>query len=100
MKDRHEVLLTGDESGAVSNLAVWDAGTGTCLHQYKGGTTSPATVTLAAQPDWVLSAPPGKPLLNAWQVTYERHCESERKYFALVSVASLILWFYSFPPGR
>lgn len=62
MKDKYEVLVSSDTSGA---LGVWDPSTGNCLHQYKGGVTRANTLTWIKQ-DWLLSAPPDKPLLNVW----------------------------------
>jgi len=63
MKDKHEVLLSSDNTG---NITVWDAVTGNSLHQYKGGQSAKNTVTWVGQ-DWLLSAPSDKPLLNVWQ---------------------------------
>ena len=91
MKDKYEVLVTGDTGGG---LGVWDPSTGNCLHQYMGGVTRANTATWVKQvntcstrvsvehfistlftmpimtdahfQDWLLSAPPDKPLLNVW----------------------------------
>jgi len=62
MKDKYEVLMTADTGGG---LGVWDPSTGNSLHQYKGGVTRANTATWVKQ-DWLLSAPPDKPLLNVW----------------------------------
>eukprot|EP00088_Acartia_fossae_P003160 TRINITY_DN1130_c0_g1_i3.p1 TRINITY_DN1130_c0_g1~~TRINITY_DN1130_c0_g1_i3.p1 ORF type:complete len:444 (-),score=79.97 TRINITY_DN1130_c0_g1_i3:64-1353(-) len=62
-----EVLLTGDSSGQMYNLAVWDPDTGTFLSSFKGGSSAPHTCTFVGN-DYILSAPPEKPLLNAWQI--------------------------------
>ena len=51
MKDKFEVLVTGDSSGSV---AVWDPSTGNSLHQYKGGPTASNTLT------WVKQVRPSK----------------------------------------
>jgi len=67
MSDKFEVLLTSDSSGQVCNTSVWDHNTGSSLHQFKGNTSSPHTVCLVGR-DYLLSAPPDKPLLNVWQV--------------------------------
>jgi len=67
MDDKYEVLLTSDSSGLMCNTTVWDYTTGSSLHQFKGNTSSPNTVCLVGR-DYLLSAPPGKPLLNVWQV--------------------------------
>eukprot|EP00090_Calanus_glacialis_P008952 TRINITY_DN17273_c0_g1_i1.p1 TRINITY_DN17273_c0_g1~~TRINITY_DN17273_c0_g1_i1.p1 ORF type:complete len:419 (+),score=165.14 TRINITY_DN17273_c0_g1_i1:45-1301(+) len=67
MEDKYEVLLTSDNSGVVCNTTVWDHTTGSSLHQFKGNTSSPNTVCLVGR-DYLLSAPPDKPLLNVWQV--------------------------------
>ena len=46
MKDKYEVLVSSDTSGA---LGVWDPSTGNCLHQYKGGVTRANTLTWIKQ---------------------------------------------------
>ena len=46
MKDKYEVLVTGDTGGG---LGVWDPSTGNCLHQYKGGVTRANTATWVKQ---------------------------------------------------
>ena len=46
MKDKYEVLVSSDTSGA---LGVWDPSTGNCLHQYKGGLTRANTLTWIKQ---------------------------------------------------
>eukprot|EP00092_Neocalanus_flemingeri_P017354 GFUD01018769.1.p1 GENE.GFUD01018769.1~~GFUD01018769.1.p1 ORF type:complete len:417 (+),score=147.99 GFUD01018769.1:39-1289(+) len=67
METKYEVLLTSDSSGMVCNMTAWDHTTGSSLHQFKGNTTSPNTACMVGR-DYVLSAPPDKPLLNVWQV--------------------------------
>ena len=46
MKDKYEVLMTGDTGGG---LGVWDPSTGNSLHQYKGGVTRANTATWVKQ---------------------------------------------------
>jgi len=67
MEDKYEVLLTSDTSGIVGNISVWNHTTGSFLHQFKGNTSAINTVCQVGS-DYVLSAPPDKPLLNVWQV--------------------------------
>jgi len=67
MEGKYEVLLSGDTSGQVCNTAAWDPNTGSCLHQWKGGSSVPRSVCLVGQ-DYLLSGQPNKPLLNVWQV--------------------------------
>jgi len=62
-----EILMTGDAKGQMYNLAVWDPDTGTLLSIYKGGSSSPNTCTMVGN-DYIISAPPEKPLLNVWQI--------------------------------
>jgi len=67
MDEKYEVLFTSERSGTPCNTCVWDHTTGSTLHQFKGSTSSPRTVCLVGR-DYLLSAPPDKPLLNVWQV--------------------------------
>ena len=46
MKDKYEVLVSGDTGGG---LGVWDPSTGNSLHQYKGGVTRANTATWVKQ---------------------------------------------------
>jgi len=73
MDDKFEVLLTSDSSGVVCNTTAWDYNTGSSLHQFKGNTTSSNTMCLVGR-DYLLSAPPDKPLLNIWQVNRSEQC--------------------------
>jgi len=58
--------MTGDSSGQMYNLSVWDPDTGTILSSFKGGSSASHTVTMIGN-DYIISAPPDKPLLNVWQ---------------------------------
>lgn len=58
--------MIGDNSGQMYNLSVWDPDTGTLLSSYKGGSSASHTVTMIGS-DYIISAPPDKPLLNVWQ---------------------------------
>jgi len=62
-----EVLLTSDSVGQVCNTCAWDPVTGSSLHQWKGGTSIPHSLSLVGS-DYLLSGQPNKPLLNLWQV--------------------------------
>jgi len=64
---KSEVLITGDSSGQMYNLAVWDPDTGTFLSSYRGGASAPHTCTFVGS-DYIISAPADKPLLNVWQI--------------------------------
>ncbi len=54
MKDKYEVLVTGDTGGG---LGVWDPSTGNSLHQYKGGVNRANTATWIKQVNkyWITS---------------------------------------------
>ena len=86
MEDKFEVLLTSDSSGIVCNTTAWDYTTGSSLHQFKGNTSSPNTVCLAGR-DYLMSAPPDKPLLNIWQVN--RSEQSPLRLFTPGTVAAM-----------
>ncbi|XP_071118662.1 WD repeat-containing protein 18-like [Haliotis cracherodii] len=62
-----EVLVSSDASGQLWNACVWDLETGSSLTTYKGGSTSPRTLSILGQ-DYLMGANPTKPLLNVWSL--------------------------------
>jgi len=65
--NKHEALLTSDNSGQLWNICVWDPETGSTLTTYKGSSSAPRTLSMIGA-DYIISAPPSKPILNVWQV--------------------------------
>ena len=61
MKDKYEVLVTGDTGGG---LGVWDPSTGNSLHQYNGGVTRANTATWVKQVNLAL-------LVSLWNISFQ-----------------------------
>lgn len=71
-----EVLLTGETSGQLWNLAAWDPQSGSTLTTFKGSVSASRTFTLLAD-TFLISAQPNKPLLNVWLAN--RHEQQPQK---------------------
>ncbi|TRY74762.1 hypothetical protein TCAL_00730 [Tigriopus californicus] len=71
-----EVLLTGESSGQLWNLAAWDPQSGSTLTTYKGASSAPRTFTALAD-TMLVSAQANKPLLNVWMAN--RHEQQPQK---------------------
>lgn len=72
-----EVLVSGEHSGQMCNLSVWDPSTGTNLRIYKGNSTRAKTLSFLGN-TFVVSGQPNKPLLNVWHLN--KHEQKPIKY--------------------
>ena len=62
-----QVLLTSESSGHLWNVCIWNVRTGTTLLTYKGGSSSPRTLSLLKN-DYLMSAVNNKPLIHVWSL--------------------------------
>ena len=77
MSERLEVLISGEVSGQMFNLCVWDPSNGTSLKTYKGNSTKSKTLAFVGN-SFIVSGQPHKPLLNVWHL--HKHEQKPLKY--------------------
>ncbi|XP_062868961.1 WD repeat-containing protein 18 [Trichomycterus rosablanca] len=62
-----ELVLTADSAGQLWNCAVFDPHTGTNLLSYRGGNSSPRSLTVL-NGEYILGAQLGKNFINVWEI--------------------------------
>lgn len=72
-----EILVSGEITGQMCNLSIYDPTTGTNLRIYKGNSTKPKTLCFLGN-SFVVSGQPNKPLLNVWHLN--KHEQKPVKY--------------------
>lgn len=74
---RLEVLISGEATGQMFNLCIWDPANATNLKTYKGNSTKAKTLAILSE-TFLISGQPHKPLLNVWQLN--KHEQKPLKY--------------------